>query len=90
MGGSLSRVNTATLLAIRKLMNSISKSQINLLFLDEVINVLDDVGRSTLIEVLLKETDLSTFLISHQWEHPLLAKLNIVKTNGKSEVTDGS
>ena len=33
--GELTRVNTATLIAIRKLMSSISKSRINVLFLDE-------------------------------------------------------
>ena len=34
-----------TLIAIRKLMSSISKSRLNILFLDEVIAVLDDTGR---------------------------------------------
>ena len=43
--GELARVNTATLLAIRKLMSSISKSRINVLFLDEVTNVLDELGK---------------------------------------------
>ena len=52
--GELARVNTATLIAIRKLMSSISKSKINILFLDEVINVLDDQGREKMVEVLLK------------------------------------
>ena len=37
--GELARVNTATLIAIRKLMSSIAKSKINILFLDEVINL---------------------------------------------------
>ena len=50
--GELARVNTATLIAIRKLMSSISKSRINILFLDEVIAVLDDAGREKLVEVL--------------------------------------
>ncbi|MAV67703.1 MAG: hypothetical protein CMQ79_05735, partial [Gammaproteobacteria bacterium] len=53
--GELARVNTATLIAIRKLMSSISKSRINILFLDEVINVLDDSGREKMVEVLLQE-----------------------------------
>ena len=43
--GELARVNTSTLLAIRKLMNSLSSSKVNVLFLDEVINVLDSTGR---------------------------------------------
>ena len=51
----LARVNTSTLLAIRKLMNSLSSSKVNVLFLDEVINVLDSTGRDKLVEVLLEE-----------------------------------
>jgi len=77
--GELARVNTATLLAIRKLMSTLSKSKINILFLDEVINVLDNDGRERLIEVLLKENELNTFLVSHGWTHPLLAKINVIK-----------
>ena len=77
--GELARVNTATLLAIRKLMSTLSKSRINVLFLDEVINVLDTDGRERLIEVLLRENELNTFLVSHGYSHPLLTKINIVK-----------
>jgi len=76
--GELARVNTATLIAIRKLMSSISKSRINVLFLDEVINVLDEIGREKLIEVLLGE-DLNTYVVSHGWTHPLLEKIEVVK-----------
>jgi DNA repair exonuclease SbcCD ATPase subunit len=79
--GELARVNTSTLLAIRKLMSTLSKSKINILFLDEVIGVLDEEGREKLIEVLLKEQELNTFLVSHEWSHPLLTKINVVKQN---------
>jgi len=81
--GELARVNTATLIAIRKLMSSISKSRINILFLDEVINVLDDVGREKMVEVLLKE-DLNTYIVSHGWTHPLLEKIEVVKNGNVS------
>lgn len=76
--GELARVNTATLIAIRKLMSSISKSRINILFLDEVINVLDEAGREKLVEVLLQE-NLNTYVVSHGWTHPLLEKIEVVK-----------
>lgn len=82
--GELARVNSATLLAIRKMMNSISKTQINILFLDEVINVLDEFGREKLVEVLLKEEGLNTFLVSHGWTHSLLAKVCVVKKDNIS------
>jgi len=83
--GELARVNTATLIAIRKLMSSISKSKLNILFLDEVINVLDDAGREKLVEVLLNE-DLNTYVVSHGWTHPLLEKIEVVKNGNVSEL----
>ena len=83
--GELARVNTATLIAIRKLMSSISKSKLNILFLDEVIAVLDDVGREKLIEVLINE-DLNTYIVSHEWTHPLLDKIEVVKKENISRL----
>lgn len=83
--GELARVNTATLIAIRKLMSSISKSQINILFLDEVINVLDETGREKLVEVLLGE-NLNTYVVSHGWTHPLLDKVEVVKSGNVSRL----
>jgi len=77
--GELARVNTSTLLAIRKLMSSISKSRINVLFLDEVTNVLDETGKERLVEILLKEENLNTYIVSHGWTHPLLSKIQVIK-----------
>ena len=77
--GELARVNTSTLLAIRKLMSSISKSRINVLFLDEVTNVLDEGGKEGLGEILLREEKLNTYIVSHGWTHPLLSKIDIIK-----------
>ena len=86
--GELARVNTATLLAIRKLMSSISKSQINILFLDEVTNVLDELGKERLVEILLKEDNLNTYIVSHGWTHPLLGKIEVVKEEEMSYLND--
>ena len=87
--GQLARVNTATLLAIRKLMSNISKSKINILFLDETLSALDSVGRDGLIDLLLEETDLNTFLVSHEYQHPLLAKIEITMEDGVSHIANG-
>ncbi len=84
--GELTRVNTATLVAIRKLMSSISKSRINVLFLDEVINVLDEQGREKLVEVLLQEEGLNTYIVSHGWTHPLLEKIEVIKEDNISRL----
>ena len=84
--GELARVNTATLIAIRKLMSSISKSRINVLFLDEVVSVLDDPGREKLVEVLIQEENLNTYVVSHGWTHPLLDKIEIVKEENISRL----
>ena len=66
-------------------MSSISKSRINVLFLDEVINVLDENGREKLVEVLLGEP-LNTYIVSHGWTHPLLEKVEVVKKGNVSRL----
>ena len=87
--GELARVNIATLIAIRKLMASISKSRINILFLDEVTQALDEQGKEKVVEVLLGEDTLNTFMVSHGWTHPLLSKVEVVKEENISYLNDG-
>ena len=67
-------------------MSSISKSRINVLFLDEVINVLDEAGREKLVELLLQEENLNTYVVSHGWTHPLLEKIEVIKENNISRL----
>ena len=86
--GELARVNIATLVAIRKLMASISRSQINVLFLDEVNQALDEQGKEKVVEVLLKEENLNTYLVSHGWTHPLLEKIEIIKEENISYLNE--
>jgi len=85
-GGEKARVNVATLLAIRKLMQTLSSSRINLLILDETVETLDVEGKEKLVEVLLGEEHLNTFLVSHGFSHPLLEKVNVIKTNNLSHI----
>lgn len=87
--GELARVNIATLIAIRKLMASISKSRINILFLDEVTQALDEQGKEKVVEVLLGEENLNTFMVSHGWTHPLLSKIEVIKEENMSYLNDG-
>lgn len=85
-GGERARVNVAALLAIRKLMQSLSQSRINLLILDETIEALDVDGKEKLIEVLLNEESLNTILVSHGFSHPLLEKVYVIKQNNISKI----
>lgn len=85
-GGERARVNTATLLAIRKLMQSLSNARINLLILDETIDALDVDGKEKLVETLLNEEHLNTFLVSHGFTHPLLEKITVIKENNISRL----
>lgn len=87
--GEKARVNIATLLGIRKLMQSISNSRINLLILDETIENLDLEGKEKLVEVLLQEPHLNTFVISHGFNHPLLEKITVAKNKGISRIEYG-
>lgn len=84
--GELARVNVSTLLAIRKLMQGLSNTRINLLILDETVESLDVDGKEKLVEVLLKEEYLNTVLVSHGFTHPLLDKLGIIKQNNISRI----
>jgi DNA repair exonuclease SbcCD ATPase subunit len=87
--GEKARVNTAALLGIRKLMQSISNTRINLLVLDETIENLDIEGKEKLVEILLQEPYLNTFVISHGFSHPLLEKLQVTKTKNISRIEYG-
>lgn len=87
--GELARVTTSTLLAIRKLMSSLSKCRLNILFLDETIDNLDTFGKEKLVEVLLSEEYLNTFLISHGYTHPLISKTLVIKEEGVSRLELG-
>lgn len=85
-GGERARVNVAALLGIRKLMQSLSNNRINLLILDETIENLDLDGKEKLVEVLLNEEYLNTFIISHSFTHPLLERIYITKSNNISRI----
>ena len=84
--GEFSRIQTSILLAIRSLLSKLGGSSINLLFLDEITGVLDDEGKDKLIEVLQNENDLNVFLISHDFTHPLIDKISIVKNDNISSI----
>lgn len=83
-GGEFSRIQTAILLAIRNVLSKIGGNYINLLFLDEITGVLDEAGKEKLVEILQEEDNLNIFLISHDFTHPLIDKINIIKDNNIS------
>lgn len=85
--GELARINIAVLLAIRKIMQSLSDTEINLLFLDETMSTLDIDGKEKLIELLLEEKDLNTVVVSHEYTHPLIHKIYVDKVKGISKLT---
>lgn len=85
-GGEFSRVQTAVLLAVRSTLSKIGGKNINLLFLDEITGVLDDNGKEKLFEVLQEESGLNVFLISHDYSHPLIPKIEIEKINNVSTI----
>jgi DNA repair exonuclease SbcCD ATPase subunit len=87
-GGERARVNVATLLAIRKLMQSLSQNRVNLLILDETVEALDLDGKEKLVEILLREENLNTLLVSHGFTHPLLEKITVVKKQNISRIED--
>jgi DNA repair exonuclease SbcCD ATPase subunit len=86
--GERARVNLATLLGIRNILSSLTNTKINLLFLDEITGSLDAEGKEKFTEILLKE-NLNTFFVSHEWTHPLVPQVNIVKEHHISRIENG-
>jgi len=56
------------------------------LFLDEITGVLDDAGKEKLIDILQEEDNMNVFLISHDFTHPLIEKVSIIKENNISYI----
>lgn len=84
--GEFNKINTATLLAVRRMMTSLSKVDINVLFLDEVVSVLDTESKDTLIEVLLREPKMNSVVVSHGYKHPLASAISVVKCDNLSRL----
>ena len=72
------------LLGIRKLLQQISGNSINLLFLDESISTLDSDGKEKLVEILLEEEGVNTIIVSHEYQHPLVPSIQVLKENNIS------
>lgn len=86
--GEKSLVHVATLLAIRDTMVHSYGEDLNLLFLDEVISVLDPEKKDVLVNLLLKITNMSIFLVSHGYSNQLTKSLLVEKhPEGYSTVT---
>lgn len=84
--GEFSRVQFSVLLGIRKILSQINGESVNLLFLDEITGVLDSSGKYKLVDILLEEQDTNVFIVSHDFEHPLMEKVNIIKENNISRL----
>ena len=83
--GERARLNLASILAIRNILSSLTNTKINLLFLDEITGSLDAEGKEKFTEILLNE-NLNTFFVSHEWTHPLVPRISIVKEHDISRV----
>ena len=86
--GEKSIVHVATLLAIRDTMVHSYGEDLNLLFLDEVISVLDPEKKDTLVALLMRITNMSIFLVSHGYNNQLAKTLVVDKhPDGYSTIT---
>ncbi|BAV81274.1 putative exonuclease subunit 2 [Vibrio phage VCPH] len=84
--GQFTNVQFATLLAIRKVLSAINSVQINFMFLDEGVSFLDKERKDKLIELLLEEVDLNTFIVSHGYSHPLATPMKVVSVDRVSRI----
>ncbi|CAM0067897.1 SbcC-like subunit of palindrome specific endonucl ease [Vibrio phage D146] len=86
--GQFTNVQFATLLAIRTILSSINSVEINLLFLDEGVSFLDKHGKDRLVDLLLTEDDLNTYIVSHGYQHPLTKTMHIEAVDGVSTIRE--
>ena len=77
--GQAARVSISTLLAMREVLNTRSSKNINFLMLDEVVGTLDSEGKEQLIDILNDLKGMHIYLVSHDYENPLLEKLQVIK-----------
>lgn len=82
--GERARLDISVLLGIREFQEALSSVHCNLLFLDETVSALDTKGMDDLINVL-RDTNLNTFIVSHNYSNPMVDKLHIYKENGVSK-----
>lgn len=75
--GQETRIAISVLLAIRSLLDTMSKNKLNLLILDECLEVLDNEGKDQLLDILAEEQGMNIFLVSHAWTHPLFNKVEL-------------
>lgn len=80
--GEYALLQVATLLAIRA---NVTKQEINLLILDEVISVLSDSNKDKLVQILLKEP-YNSILVSHGYINSECGLLTINKSNNISRI----
>ena len=85
--GEKARINVSLIFAIRNILTRLHKEvyNINFLYVDELLGVLDFSGKHLLLETL-RTYDLNIFLVSHDYNFPDVETLNLVKSNNKTKV----
>jgi DNA repair exonuclease SbcCD ATPase subunit len=84
--GERGRINLALLLAIRNILQVLGKSVTNLLFIDELLNIIDAGGKKIIVNTL-SELDLNSFIICHDFTFDV-AQLELVKKDNMTYVQD--
>jgi ABC-type molybdenum transport system ATPase subunit/photorepair protein PhrA len=80
--GERGRINLALLLAIRTILKKLGKKIPNLLFVDELLNIIDVGGKQLIVETL-QELDISCWVVCHDFEFDI-PQLTLVKENNKT------
>ena len=85
--GEKLRINISLIFAIRTILQKLGKEvyNINLLYIDEVLGVLDFAGKHLLLESL-QRYNLNIFLVSHDFIFPDVQLLQLVKKGNKTNV----
>ena len=87
--GQKSWVNISTILAIKNILDKLSGTQVNFLFIDEISGAFDAHSREQFVEILSEEEHLNTFMVAHEYAHPTVPQVTIKNEEGVSYIEHG-
>ena len=82
--GERGRINLALLLAIRNILKVLGKSTTNILFIDELLNIIDSSGKEIIVDTL-SNMNLNSFIVCHDFTFDIF-QLVLIKKDNKTYV----
>lgn len=83
--GEKTRVNLAVVFAVKNILKALKKEDVNIIFIDELLNTLDYSGRTRLMSEI-DFPELNTFVVSHSTIDSTKPELKLLRKGNKTKV----